>query len=328
MNNFIDDFIKPNVINFLETDKNNITIIIEPLEKGFGYTLGNALRRVLLSSIPGCAVTDVRIDGILHEFMSKDGMYEDIIDIILRLGEIGFKLNNLNDVQLSLSKKGPCSILASDFILPNDVEIVNPDYIIANIDKTGELGIDVKVVKNRGQIMAIDKNLFNKDINSGWLKIDAYFCPVNTVSYDVENSTLNGKSNFDKLIMEIKTNGTISASEALNIASDILINQFSIFSRIKKDNFADDKYEEKNINPELVKKIDDLDLTVRSFKCLKSENIIYIGELVKKTENDLLKMPNLGKKSLTEIKNLLADRKLKLNYNDINFDKFLERNKK
>ena len=222
------DFLKPSAVNFIEIDKNNAEIIIEPLERGFGHTLGNAFRRILLSSVPGCAVTSVKISGVLHEFTYKGGIYEDIIDIMLNLSNIKFKMENQTEIELSLTKQGPCIVHASDFILPSNVEILNPDHIIAHIDICGDLGIDIKVIKSYGYKTKIDNEITKEDLNN-WLHLDTFFSPIEKVTYKVENTKFENKINLDKLTFFISTNGTITALEAIKVAAKILITQLSIF---------------------------------------------------------------------------------------------------
>jgi len=324
MSNFTDGFLKPKVVDIIEVDKNNIRVVLEPLERGFGHTLGNAMRRILLSSMPGCAVVEAKISGVLHEFVSKDGIYEDIIDILLKLSGIHFKLEGRDSVELSLNKKGPCQIYASDFILPHDVKIINPDYILANVDISGDLGIDIRVLRGRGCRMAINKQDFSKKDLIGWLQLDAFFSPIERVSYEVENTRVKNRTDLDKLTIFIFTNGTISASESLHWAAEILCDQLSVFINLEKENVDRKIFSKNNINIELLKTVDSLELTVRSANCLKAENIYYIGDLVQKSELELLRTPNLGKKSLTEIKDVLLKRNLILGCKDENWVKIRE----
>ncbi|HIH2762555.1 MAG TPA: DNA-directed RNA polymerase subunit alpha [Candidatus Azoamicus sp. MARI] len=308
----INEFLKPKIVDVVEIDKNSIKIIIEPLEKGFGDTLGYILRRVLLSYIPGCAVTEAKISGIPHEYVTKDGIYEDIIDILLNLSGIYFKLEDKTEVELSLNKKGPCKILASDFILPHGVEIVNPDHLIATLDSSGNLGLDIKVLKSHGHRIGINKSDINKKDLLGWMQLDAFFSPIEKVSYKVENTRVKNRANLDKLIILMSTNGSIKASEALHISAKLLSEHLSIFINFENEKFQKSPIVKSNIDLNLFKTIDSLELTVRSANCLKSENIYYIGDLIQKNELELLKMPNLGKKSLTEIKNVLLKHNITL----------------
>lgn len=326
MSDFLDDFLKPKLVNVVESNDNKIKIVIEPLERGFGHTLGNALRRIMLSSMPGAAVTEVKISGILHEFLGRDGVYEDIIDILLNLSGISFKLENKNYVELSLNKKGPCTVLASDFILSHGISIINPEHIIANIDASGDIGIDIRVVKSRGYKAILNKYDFDKKNFIGWLPINAFFSPINKVSYKIENTRVKNRTDLDRLIIFIETNGTISASEALHWSSKILSEQLSVFINFDKESVKEKKMIKDNINPELLKSVDSLELTVRSANCLKAENIHYIGDLIQKSEIELLKTPNLGKKSLTEIKEILSNKGLCLGIKDELWIKFKSEN--
>lgn len=324
MSNFIDGFLKPKVVDIVEVDKNNVRVTIEPLERGFGHTLGNAMRRILLSSMPGCAVVEAKISGVLHEFVSKDGVYEDIIDILLRLSGICFKLEGRDSVELSLSKKGPCQICASDFVLPHDVKVINPDYVLANVDASGDLGIDIRVLRSNGCRMAVNKHDFSKKDLIGWLQVDAFFSPVERVSYEVENTRVKNRTDLDKLIVSICTNGTITASEALHWSAELLCDQLSVFINFEKENIDKKVFSKNNVNSELLKTVDSLELTVRSANCLKAESIYYIGDLVQKAELELLRTPNLGKKSLTEIKDVLLKKGLTLGSKDENWLKTKE----
>jgi DNA-directed RNA polymerase subunit alpha len=277
----------------------------------------------MLSSMPGCSIVEAKISGVLHEFIAKDGVYDDIMDILLKLGGIYFKLHDLDEVELGLSKKGPCEVYASDFVLPSGVEIINPDYVITSIDSSGDLSIDVKVIRGKGYISSNDYCTSNNDL-SGWLKLDASFSPVSKISYDVENIRLKDKCDLDRLLISITTNGTISAIEALHWAAKILSDQLSVFINFEKEKMDLKVSVQDNVNMELFKTVDNLELTVRSANCLKAENIHYIGDLIQRSESELLKTPNLGKKSLAEIKHVLHERGLSLGCKDINWQKVLE----
>ncbi|HIH2763816.1 MAG TPA: DNA-directed RNA polymerase subunit alpha [Candidatus Azoamicus sp.] len=322
MSSFFDDFLKPKIVDVKDLTNNDISVVIEPLERGFGHTIGTALRRVLLSSIPGCAVVEARFSGILHEFMVKDGVYDDIMDIMIKLSGIYFKMHNRDNIELSLSKKGPCDVFAFDFVLPSDVEIINPNYFITTVNSFGDLGIDIRVNKGRGYTSSNEN--FNKLDFSGWLKLDTSFSPINRVSYEVENIRFKDRSDLDKLIINISTNGTISAIESLHWASKILSEQLSVFISFEKEKVDIKSSVKDKINHELFKTVDNLELTVRSANCLKAENIYYIGDLIQRSEAELLKTPNLGKKSLAEIKHVLYERGLSLGCKDNNWPKVLE----
>ncbi len=320
MTDFIDSFLKPKIVNIDERDKNNVIVIIEPLERGFGYTLGNTLRRILLSSMPGYSVVEANLSGVLHEFMTKDGLYEDIIDLFLSLSEINFKIDGRDEVELSLVKNNTCVVLAGDFTLPHDVKILNPDYVIANLDFNSDIELHIKVAKGKGYRPALDRKFVDNKNFIGWVKLDASFTPINRVSYRVENARVANRTDLDRLILDISTNGTISVSEALHWAAKILIEQFSVFIDVNDKTRIDKNPIKDEINAELLKTIYSLELTVRSANCLKAENIYYIGDLVQKTEIELLKTPNLGKKSLNEIKGVLISKGLSLGTKINNWD--------
>ncbi len=317
MYNFMLNFIKPKLVEIKNISLNYSQIILEPLESGFGHTLGNALRRILLSSISGCAVTEVEIEGVLHEFSIKNGLLEDVIEIILNLKGLFVKLNNnKKEEMLFLDKKGIGPVMASDIVSNPNVEIINPNHIICNItDNNTSISMRIKVNLGRGYSSALSRRFIEKDktLPLGKLLIDAMYSPIEKISYKVESTRLEQRTDLDKLIIEMKTNGSLKPEEAIKKAATILSDQLEYFIDIKKNNKLNIK---KNIkpkyNPILLGSVDELELTVRSANCLKTESIFYIGDLVQKTEFDLLKTPNLGKKSLTEIKDILSSRGLKL----------------
>ncbi len=322
MFNFVDDFLKPKIVSIDEKDENSV-IVIEPLERGFGHTLGNSLRRVLISAMPGAAVVSAKIDGILHEFMVKDGLYEDVIDFLLNLSGVNFKLENRDSVEINLLKDGPCTLFASDFVLPHDVKITNPNYILGSLDVDGKISLSIKVMNGRGYKSAFDVESAIENKFLGWISLDASFSPINNVSYKVENARVVNKKELDKLILTILTNGTITAMEALHWSSKVLINQFSVFMDVNNEiiNNNSNNIIEEEVNADLLKSIDVLGLTVRSMNCLKTENVNYIGDLVQKTELELLKTPNLGKKSLNEIKDILISKGFSLGTKIDNWEK-------
>ncbi len=310
-------FLKPKIIDIKRISTNYSKIILEPLERGFGHTIGNSLRRILLSSMPGYAVTEVEIDGILHEYDVKDGLLEDISEVLLNLRNLYVRINN-NDkyVYVYLSKKGICNISASDISYDENIYIYNKDHVICHLtDKNSSIDMKIKIELGIGFISSYDrKNYFkNKDsLLIGKLFLDSYFSPVRRVSYIVESARFKDRNDLDRLIIDIKTNGTLDPELAIKKSSTILYDQLKSFIELK-DNFSNKKKKKKvKFNPELLLSVDDLELTVRSANCLKTENINYIGDLVQRTEYDLLKTPNLGKKSLTEIKNILSLKGLKL----------------
>lgn len=301
----VNNFLKPKIVDILNSGINKSKVILEPLERGFGYTLGNALRRILLSSIPGSAIVEVKIEDVLHEYSTKVGVMEDVISILLNLKGIYFKMEGRDSADISLSKKGCCIVKARDFNLSHGITIVNLDHVVANMNDLGELNIIARIVKGRGYDVAINRK--NDIVHGiGWLQVDANFNPVIRVNYVVENARVKKRTDLDRLIIEIETNGTILADEAIKYAATILANQLSVFVNIEN---SIDKIEKcsvnDSINSVLLKSVDDLDLTVRAANCLKNERINYIGDLVQKTEIELLKTPNLGKKSLNEIKEIL-----------------------
>ena len=310
----VTEFLKPNLVEVQETGRNQARIVLEPLERGFGYTLGNALRRVLLSSMTGYAAVAARIEDVLHEYAAKEGVQEDIIDILLNLKEVQFKLEGRDEVDLTLHRKGEGVVTAGDFQLPHDVKIINPDYVIAHMTSAGELNMTVKVRSGVGYEPATVRQINSEENESlvGWLQLDASFSPVKKGAYKIENARVEQRTDLDKLIIDIETNGTIDPEEALRSAAMILSEQLSVFVELQQEKQVEQSTVVAHIDPILLRSVDDLELTVRSANCLKAENIYYIGDLIQKTEVELLKTPNLGKKSLTEIKDVLASKGLSL----------------
>ena len=328
MSSAVTEFLKPKIVDIQETGLNQAKVILEPLERGFGYTLGNALRRILLSSMPGCAAVAVSIDGVLHEYTTKEGVQEDISEILLNLKEIQFKLEGRDEVELTLNKKGEGVVKAGDFQLPHDVTIVNPDYVIANMSSVGELKMTICVARGRGYESAIAREEADNGNNPiGWLQLDTSFSPVVKVSYKVENARVEKRTDLDKLIINLETNGTIDPETAIRWAAKILAEQLSIFVDLKTEKQIEHTVDQAGIDPVLLLSIDDLELTVRSANCLKAENIHYIGDLIQKTEVELLRTPNLGKKSLTEIKDILASKGLSLGMKLDNWEEYCPANK-
>jgi DNA-directed RNA polymerase subunit alpha len=316
MQNTLSGLLKPKLVEVVSHNINHSRIVIEPLERGFGHSLGNALRRVMLSSVPGCAVTEVEIEGVQHEYTTIDGVQEDVIDVLLNLKNLAIILHSKDEVELSLSKTGAGVVTAADIDLPHDVEIINPDVVIANLTESGKLNIKLKVERNRGYIPASVRKEQNTVVAPvGVLFLDASFSPVNSVSYTVESTRVEQRTNLDKLIIELETNGTVDPEETVKLAATILHEQLSVFVDFEKVNeqiVEDIVPAEPEFDPVLLRPVDDLELTVRSANCLKAENIFYIGDLIQRTEVELLKTPNLGKKSLTEIKDILALKGLSL----------------
>ena len=307
------ELLKPSRVDVETLDNNCSKVIIEPLNRGFGHTLGNALRRVLLSAMSGCAVTEVEIEGVLHEYTAVEGVQEDVVDILLNLKDLAIRMHAKDESVLTLSKKGPGQVLAGDITEDHDVEIANPDLVIANLTEAGELNMTIKVERGRGYRPVVIGVTEDEALTIGRLKLDASFSPIRRVTYDVQSARVEQQTDLDKLILEIETNGTIDPEDAVREAARILRNQLSIFVDLEAEEAVEAASSvEPEIDPILLRPVDDLELTVRSANCLKAESIYYIGDLIQRTEVELLKTPNLGKKSLTEIKDVLASRGLSL----------------
>ncbi|MCY4452055.1 MAG: DNA-directed RNA polymerase subunit alpha [Immundisolibacterales bacterium] len=292
---------------------NAARIPLEPLDRGFGHTLGNALRRMLLSSMPGCAIVEVQIDGVLHEYSTLEGVQEDVTEILLNLKEIAVRTNSRTETTLSVKAKGPGVVRAGDIEVGHDVEVANPDHVIAHLMKEAELSMSMRVAVGRGYEPAsarVDAEESERVI--GQLPLDASYSPVRRVSYQVESARVEQRTDLDKLVLEIETNGTIDPEYAVRYASSQLQNLLSAFSApdMAVDSAAGRSASE--MDPGLLRKVDELELTVRSANCLKAEGIERVGDLIQRTETDLLRTPNLGKKSLTEIKTVLAEQGLSL----------------
>ena len=313
MQSSVNEFLTPRHIDVHAVSPTRAKITLEPLERGFGHTLGNALRRILLSSMPGCAVVEAEIDGVLHEYSAIEGVQEDVIEILLNLKGLAIKLHGRDEVTLSLSKKGPGVVTAADIQLDHDVEIVNGDHVIANLADNGSLNMKLKVARGRGYVPADARQSEEDESRSiGRLQLDASFSPVRRIAYVVENARVEQRTNLDKLVIDLETNGTLDPEESIRRAATILQQQLAAFVDLKGDAEPVVVEQEDEIDPILLRPVDDLELTVRSSNCLKAENIYYIGDLIQRTEVELLKTPNLGKKSLTEIKDVLASRGLSL----------------
>ena len=312
----INEMLTPSVLKVQAETPNHSRIVLEPLERGYGHTLGNALRRILLSSMPGCAITEASIDGVLHEYSTIEGVQEDVVDILLNLKQVAIKITAGEEAILVLSKEGPCQVTAGDIQLTHGQEIINPELVIATLNENGKLNMTLKVEKGVGFhstdtfIRAFDEELEHKSV--GKLKIDNTFSPVKKVAYFVDSARVENRTDLDKLTIDLQTNGTLDPEEAIRISASILQRQLHAFVDMKFEESRADSKERNEFDPVLLRPVDDLELTVRSANCLKAENIYYIGDLVQKTENELLKTPNLGKKSLTEIKDVLASRSLSL----------------
>ena len=312
------NLLKPKAINVEQLGGNRAKVTLEPFERGYGHTLGNALRRVLLSSMVGYSATEVTIAGVLHEYSSIDGVQEDVVHILLNLKGVVFKLHNRDEVTLSLRKDGQGVVTAADIQTPHDVEIINPDHVIATLSQGGKLDMQIKVEKGRGYVPGTLRRHGDEPTKSiGRIVLDASFSPVKRVSYAVENARVEQRTDLDKLVMEIETNGAITAEDAVRASAKILVEQLAVFAQLEGNELAAfDQPAQRGgadrFDPILLRPVDELELTVRSANCLKAENIYYIGDLIQRTENELLKTPNLGRKSLNEIKEVLASRGLTL----------------
>jgi DNA-directed RNA polymerase subunit alpha len=307
-------FLKPRQIEVEGAGPNMAKVTMEPFERGYGHTLGNALRRILLSSMNGYAPTEVSIAGVVHEYSTLDGVQEDVVDILLNLKGVVFKLHNRDDVVVTLNKEGEGPVTAADLELSHEVEVVNPEHVIANLSPGGKLDMQIKVEKGRGY-MPGNLRAFADDHSKtiGRIVLDASYSPVRRVSYTVESARVEQRTDLDKLVMSIETNGVISPEEAIRQSARILIDQLSVFASLEgTETSSEAPSRSPQVDPILLRPVDDLELTVRSANCLKAENIYYIGDLIQRTENELLKTPNLGRKSLNEIKEVLASRGLTL----------------
>src|SRR5512138_1768356 len=305
-------FLKPRIVDVQNLSPNHARVTMEPFERGYGHTLGNALRRVLLSSMPGYAPTEVQIAGVVHEYSTLDGVREDVVDILLNLKGVVFRLHNRAEAILSLKKKGDGPVTAADIEPAHDVEIVNPDHVIAHLASGGKLEMQIKVESGRGYVPGNMRYLPEETKGIGRVILDASFSPVRRVSYSVESARVEQRTDLDKLIMDIETNGAIEPEEAVRYAARILVEQLSVFADLKGMPAQIEEKKATQIDPVLLRPVDDLELTVRSANCLKAENIYYIGDLIQRTETELLKTPNLGRKSLNEIKEVLASKGLTL----------------
>ena len=310
------NLLKPKAIHVEPLGGNRAKATLEPFERGYGHTLGNALRRVLLSSMVGYAPTEVTIAGVLHEYSAIDGVQEDVVHIMLNLKGVVFRLHNRDEVTLVLRKEGEGPVTAGDIQTPHDVEIINPEHVIAHLAQGGKLDMQIKVEKGRGYVPGNLRRHVDEPTKSiGRIVLDASFSPVRRVSYAVENARVEQRTDLDKLVMEIETNGAIAPEEAIRQSARILVEQLAFFAQIDVNDIpAFDAPQQRNtqFDPILLRPVDELELTVRSANCLKAENIYYIGDLIQRTETELLKTPNLGRKSLNEIKEVLASRGLTL----------------
>ncbi|EEF5927878.1 DNA-directed RNA polymerase subunit alpha [Salmonella enterica] len=314
MQGSVTEFLKPRLVDIEQVSSTHAKVTLEPLERGFGHTLGNALRRILLSSMPGCAVTEVEIDGVLHEYSTKEGVQEDILEILLNLKGLAVRVQGKDEVILTLNKSGIGPVTAADITHDGDVEIVKPQHVISHLtDENASISMRIKVQRGRGYVPASTRIHSEEDERPiGRLLVDACYSPVERIAYNVEAARVEQRTDLDKLVIEMETNGTIDPEEAIRRAATILAEQLEAFVDLRDVRQPEVKEEKPEFDPILLRPVDDLELTVRSANCLKAEAIHYIGDLVQRTEVELLKTPNLGKKSLTEIKDVLASRGLSL----------------
>lgn len=307
--------LKPRIIDVQALSPVHARVVMEPFERGYGHTLGNAIRRILLSSMPGAAPTEMIIDGVLHEYSTLEGVREDVVDIMLNLKGVVMRLHNRGETMLTLSKKGDGTetvVTAADIQANHDVEIINPDHVIAHLAPGGKLDMQIKVEAGRGYVPANVRAAAKESKTIGRILVDASFSPVRRVSYQVEAARVEQRTDLDKLIIDIETNGAIDPEESIRYAASILMDQLSVFSDLEGTPISIETPKQSSVDPILLRPVDDLELTVRSANCLKAENIYYIGDLIQRTETELLKTPNLGRKSLNEIKEVLASRGLTL----------------
>lgn len=313
MQGSVSDFLKPRIVDVQSLSGTHARVVLEPLERGFGHTLGNALRRILLSSMTGCAIVEAEIEGVLHEYTTIEGVQEDVVEILLNLKGVAIRMEGAGEANLTLNKKGPGPVTAGDISTDHNVEIINPEHVIANLTKSGELNMVLKIRRGRGYEPASARRSDDEDERPiGRLQIDASFSPIRRVAYVVDSARVEQRTDLDKLIIDLETNGTIDPEGAIRTAATILQDQLSAFVDLAGKQEEETKAAEPEVDPILLRPVDDLELTVRSANCLKAEQIYYIGDLIQRTEVELLKTPNLGKKSLTEIKDVLASRGLSL----------------
>lgn len=312
MSESVAKLLTPRFVDVQTEDGVRSKVVIEPLERGFGYTLGNALRRILLSSIPGSAITDVKIDGVLHEYSSIEGVQEDVIDILLNLKGVSIRKHVDEPVVVKLSKEGAGAITAGDIQATQDVEIVNPDHVIAHLSKDGKFYAELTIRSGRGYEVVEQRKASTEDKEIGLMQIDASYSPITKVSYSVDNARVEQRTDLDKLTLNIETDGSIDPEDAVRRAATALSQQIQVFVNLEEIAAESQEEKEPEVDPVLLRPVDELELTVRSANCLKAESVYYIGDLVLRSEVELMKTPNLGKKSLTEIKDVLAQRGLSL----------------
>ncbi|MDC8444811.1 MAG: DNA-directed RNA polymerase subunit alpha [Nitrosomonas sp.] len=308
----VNELLTPRIIDVQNISPLHARVIMEPFERGYGYTLGNALRRILLSSMAGFAPTEVKISGVVHEYSTIDGVQEDVVDVLLNIKGIVLKLHSGDEATLRLCKSGKGVVTANDFEKNHDVEILNPDHVVAHLTTGGKIDLQLKISKGRGYLPASARKTRDADKSIGSIMLDASFSPIKRVSYIVESARVEQRTDLDKLIMDIETNGIVDPEEAIRYAARILVQQLTVFADLESTPVPTEQPKIPQIDPVLLRPVDDLELTVRSANCLKVENIYYIGDLIQRTEAELLRTPNLGRKSLNEIKEVLAARELTL----------------
>jgi DNA-directed RNA polymerase subunit alpha len=313
MQGSVKEFLKPRIVDIETIGINHSRVLMEPMERGFGHTLGNALRRILLSSMSGCAITEVEIDGVLHEYTAIEGVQEDVIDIMLNLKDVAIIMHTKDEATVTLEKNTAGPVTAADIEIDHDMEISNPEHVIANLTSDRKFKMVLKIERGRGYVPVVARRNTEEDNPIGRLQLDASFSPVRRVTYNVDAARVEQRTNLDKLIIDIETNGTIDPEDAIRRSATILRDQLSVFVDLEAESQAQEETQTaSDIDPILLRPVDDLELTVRSANCLKAESIYYIGDLIQRTEVELLKTPNLGKKSLTEIKDVLASHELSL----------------
>jgi DNA-directed RNA polymerase subunit alpha len=312
MQNSATEMLTPRNIDVTSYNATHAKVVLEPLERGFGHTLGNALRRILLSSMTGCAIVEAEIVGVEHEYSAIEGVQEDVMEILLNLKGVAVVMEGRDETTVTLNAKGPGPVTAADIEVDSHVEIINPDHVIANLSDKTSLNMQLRIVRGRGYQPSDARINDEENSTIGRLQFDASFSPIFKVSYSVENARVENRTDLDKLVLELETNGTIDPEEAIRRAATILQQQMAVFVDLQGETAAEPEEKEEEIDPILLRPVDDLELTVRSANCLKAESIYYIGDLIQRTEVELLKTPNLGKKSLTEIKDVLAFRGLSL----------------
>ena len=308
------ELIKPKKIDVnKEEGKTYGSVSIEPLERGFGQTIGNALRRILLSSLQGAAVTSVQVDGVLHEFTSIPGMIEDVTEFVLNIKSLALKLNSDQPKKMTLKASGPGEVKASQIESGIDIEIINPELVLCHLDKSAKLNLELNVENGKGYVPAEHQKKEDKQI--GLILVDAIYSPVKKVSYKIENSRVGQVTDYDKLVLNVETNGSIESDDAIAMSARILQEQLQYFINFEEpeiDEKTKDEESEIKFNRNLLRKVDELELSVRSANCLRNDNIVYIGDLVQKSENDMLRTPNFGRKSLNEIREVLMQMGLNL----------------